>query len=118
MNWNLATYLPEEGACQKNFSTVIAGYITAIYQYMLEENERVKPGSTPVRRRRASQFSQASTPARSQAQGQGQGATSVEEYAKELISGELTQRLFGVTQKIHKKLPPHVSWSFFADYSN
>ena len=28
------------------------------------------------------------------------------EYAQDLIRGELTQRLFGVTQKIHKKLPP------------
>ena len=28
------------------------------------------------------------------------------EYAQDLIKGELTQRLFGVTQKIHKKLPP------------
>ncbi len=25
MNWNLATYLPEAGACQKNFFTVIVG---------------------------------------------------------------------------------------------
>jgi DNA polymerase epsilon subunit 1 len=25
MNWNLATYLPEEGACQRNFNTVVAG---------------------------------------------------------------------------------------------
>jgi hypothetical protein len=25
MNWNLATYLPEAGACQKNFYTVIVG---------------------------------------------------------------------------------------------
>ena len=28
MNWNLATYLPEEGACQKNFNTVIAGIMS------------------------------------------------------------------------------------------
>ena len=28
------------------------------------------------------------------------------EYAQDLIKGELTQRLFGVTQKIHKKLAP------------
>ncbi len=27
MNWNLASYLPEEGACQKNFNTVIAGAV-------------------------------------------------------------------------------------------
>ncbi len=25
MNWNLASYLPEAGACQKNFATVVAG---------------------------------------------------------------------------------------------
>ena len=25
MNWNLAKYLPESGACQKNFNTVVAG---------------------------------------------------------------------------------------------
>jgi DNA polymerase epsilon subunit 1 len=31
MNWNLSTYLPEEGACQKNFNTVVAGYVMAIY---------------------------------------------------------------------------------------
>ena len=30
MNWNLANYLPEGGACQKNFNTVIAGYITGM----------------------------------------------------------------------------------------
>ena len=31
------------------------------------------------------------------------------EYAQDLIKGELTHRLFGVTQKIHKKLPPETS---------
>ena len=52
MQWNLASYLPEAGACQKNFSTVVAGYITANYQFLQEEMERVVPGMTPVRRRR------------------------------------------------------------------
>jgi hypothetical protein len=33
----------------------------------------------------------------------------IEDYAQELIDGELAQRLFQVTQKIHKKLPEHVS---------
>lgn len=127
MNWNMATYLPEEGACQNNFNTVIAGlsrilffetilklkchssvlgYITANYQYLLELAEKIAPGSTPVRRRRNSQFSQ-STPGKTR-KSNGE-ALSVEEYAKDLINGELTQRLFSVTQKIHKKLPPHVS---------
>ena len=55
MNWNLATYLPESGAIQKNFNTVIAGYITANHQFIEEEAERIAPGQTPIRRRRSSQ---------------------------------------------------------------
>ena len=105
MQWNLASYLPEAGACQKNFNTVIAGYITANYQFLQEEMERVVPGMTPVRRRRTSQ---SQTP-RKKANGAHQ---TLEEYAQELVSGELAQRLFSVTQKINKKLPQHVS-SFF-----
>jgi hypothetical protein len=33
----------------------------------------------------------------------------IDDYAQELIEGELAQRLFQVTQKIHKKLPEHVN---------
>lgn len=101
MNWNMATYLPESGAIQKNFNTVIAGYITANHQFLLDEAERVAPGQTPIRKRRSSQ---SQTPRRlSQATGQ---PLTCAEYAQDLIKGELTQRLFSVTQKIHKKLPP------------
>ena len=32
-------------------------------------------------------------------------------YCRELILGELTQRLFALTQRIHKKLPEQVSQS-------
>ena len=104
MNWNLASYLPEEGAIQKNFNTVIAGYITANFQFIEEEAVRVAPGHTPVRKRRSSQ---SQTPRRlSQATGE---PMTPREYAQDLIKGELTQRLFGVTQKIHKKLPPETS---------
>ena len=107
MNWNLATYLPEEGAIQKNFNTVIAGYITANFQYLEEEAVRIAPGTTPVRRRRISQSQASSTPRRlSQATGE---PMTPREYAQDLIKGELTHRLFGVTQKIHKKLPPETS---------
>ena len=55
MNWNLATYLPEGGAIQKNFNTVIAGYITANHQFIEDEAQRIAPGHTPIRRRRSSQ---------------------------------------------------------------
>ena len=40
MQWNLASYLPEAGACQKNFSTVVAGYITANYQFLQVSREK------------------------------------------------------------------------------
>ena len=69
---------------------------------MVEEAERIAPGSTPIRKRRTSQ---SQTPARRLSQATGQPLTS-QEYAQDLITGELAQRLFGVTQKIHKKLPP------------
>ena len=69
---------------------------------MQEEAERVAPGSTPIRKRRGSQ---SQTPARRLSQVTGQPQTA-QEYAQDLITGELAQRLFGVTQKIHKKLPP------------
>ena len=37
MNWNLAKYLPESGACQKNFNTVVAGkkFVKLIYSRYL-----------------------------------------------------------------------------------
>ena len=42
MNWNLASYLPEEGACQKNFNTVVAGYVMAIHQVCNEIHITIK----------------------------------------------------------------------------
>ena len=69
---------------------------------MEEEAIRVEPGTTPIRKRRSSQ---SQTPARKLSQATGQPQTA-QEYAQDLITGELAQRLFGVTQKIHKKLPP------------
>lgn len=76
MNWNLAEQLPEEAACRHTFSTVIAGYINAIYLKMKEKHEGIV---VPV-------LSQPSL---------GLGAhEDVVEYAKEIISGDLSQKLF------------------------
>ena len=55
------------------------------------------PGATPVRRWRLSQ-----TPSHSQGKGQ-QG--SAEEFCVELVGGELSQRLFGVVEKLNRKFP-------------
>ena len=88
---------------------IIPGYISAIYQFLCEECDRVAPGSTPVRRRRRdSSQSQSSQIARQRAKRGESEPLTVEVYARELIKGELTQRLFALTQKIHKKLPEHV----------
>nr|KAG5708707.1 hypothetical protein BaRGS_034924 [Batillaria attramentaria] len=55
MNWNLMNFLPEAGACQTNFSMIVAGYILSVYTRMQEEQRHNTPGNTPVKRRHASQ---------------------------------------------------------------
>ena len=67
------------------------------------------PGSTPVRPRRRRDSSQSSQIASQRAKRGESEPLTLEIYARELIKGELTQRLFALTQKIHKKLPEHVS---------
>lgn len=49
MNWNLAEYLPDWCGAQSNFNNVIASYISAVYDKLLEEGREHAPGSTPVR---------------------------------------------------------------------
>merc|ERR1719228_750385 len=55
MAWNLSDYLPEAGNVRGNFQRVVVGYISALHHFLQEELERVAPGATPIRRRRASQ---------------------------------------------------------------
>jgi len=97
MSWNMATYLPEAGNIQANFNRVVVGYISAVYNFLQEELDRVAPGSTPIRKRRVSQ-----TPRSQPASGE---VATVESFCAELVAGELSQRLFGVVEKINKKLP-------------
>ncbi|XP_076350234.1 DNA polymerase epsilon catalytic subunit 1 isoform X2 [Tachypleus tridentatus] len=89
MCWNLMKYLPESAAIQENFSAVIASYISTVYQHYQEEYRARKLTS-------CSQNPENSvTPA---------SLT----FAQELVSGELSQKLFLITQKIHRKLPSGV----------
>ena len=39
---------------------IVAGYILAVYQYQMDEQRRLTPGNTPIRRRGGSQMSQVS----------------------------------------------------------
>ena len=71
-----------------------------------EEMGRVAPGMTPIRRRRT-QSSQTQTPQRGNPEKEDETLT-IEKYSQELISGELSQRLFAITQKLHKKLPEEI----------
>ncbi|KAG7199297.1 hypothetical protein KM043_018152 [Ampulex compressa] len=100
MNWNLMESLPKEVACQASFSAIIAGYISVIYQCMTE-NEQLN--STIKPRKRRSSLSQTLTAPL------GLGALeNTADFAKKLISGDMSQKLFEVVQKIHKKMPEKV----------
>lgn len=74
--------LPKEAACQSSFSAIIAGYINAIYQFISEnELNAIKP-----RRKSNSQSLAAQL-----------GLGSLENtanFAKKLISGDMSQKLF------------------------
>ena len=37
---------------------IVAGYILAVFQYQTDEQQRLTPGNTPIRRRGGSQMSQ------------------------------------------------------------
>lgn len=77
MNWNIAEQLPETAGCRNSFNTVIAGYINAIY-LKLKQNDHQQNA--------VSVFSQPSL---------GLAAhEDVVEFAKEIISGEISQKLF------------------------
>lgn len=87
MNWNLAEYLPEEVKCRSSFSNVIAAYINAVYEYMWSDPDRALT-QTPIRRR-------PSTSQSSYRPQLGLGAhKNASEFAKNLITGELSQKLF------------------------
>merc|ERR1712013_197488 len=101
MAWNLSDYLPEAGNVRGNFQRVVVGYISALHHFLQEELERVAPGATPIRRRRTSQ-----TPSQSaSSQKAKEGAQTASEFCAELVGGELSQRLFGVVEKLNKKFP-------------
>ncbi|XP_076247642.1 DNA polymerase epsilon catalytic subunit 1 [Calliopsis andreniformis] len=97
MKWSLMECLPKEAACQSSFNAVIAGYINAIYQFM-SENEETNATVRP--RRKSTSLSQSLTAQL--------GLGSLEntaEFAKKLISGDMSQKLFQIVQKIYKKIP-------------
>ncbi|XP_015190647.1 PREDICTED: DNA polymerase epsilon catalytic subunit A isoform X2 [Polistes dominula] len=98
MNWNLASYLPKEAACQSTFNAIIAGYISATYQHICKNEET----SDTLLHRKKNCSQDFTAPL-------GLGALeSTAGFAKKLISGEMSQKLFQIVQKIYKKMPEKV----------
>lgn len=85
MNWNVVEHLRTVSECCECFNSVIAGYISAIYQHL----QHIEQPQTPVRCRRLGSQSQILP----QPLGIGRFATTAE-FAKKLISGEMAQKLY------------------------
>ncbi|KAF2353054.1 DNA-directed DNA polymerase family B multifunctional domain [Trinorchestia longiramus] len=100
MNWNLAEYLPDWCGAQTNFNNVIAAYISAVFE-KVHAADAFKPGETPIRKNLTASNSTFFSSTES-----GGTADTLEEhvrFARGLISGELAQKLFFITQKIQKR---------------
>uniref|UniRef100_A0A8C0XK30 DNA polymerase epsilon catalytic subunit n=1 Tax=Castor canadensis TaxID=51338 RepID=A0A8C0XK30_CASCN len=74
-----------------------AAYIVAVYHSMKDELRRSAPGSTPVKRRGASQFSQ-------ETEGVAGALPGMITFSQDYVANELTQTFFTITQKIQKKV--------------
>ncbi|ELK14231.1 DNA polymerase epsilon catalytic subunit A [Pteropus alecto] len=96
-NWNVVRFLPQAASCQSYFLMIVSAYIVAVYHSLQEELGRSAPGSTPVRRRGASQPSQ-------EAQGAAGALPGVITFSQDYVANELTQNFFTITQKIRKKV--------------
>ncbi|XP_066147109.1 DNA polymerase epsilon catalytic subunit 1 [Euwallacea fornicatus] len=87
-HWNLIEQLPERADCRRSFEAVVAGYIYAIYT-KLRQNKTVKMPAV---------LSQPSFGLAVHDE--------VIEYAKELLSGEISQNLFKMTERVHSVVKP------------
>lgn len=95
MNWNLASYLPKEVACQSTFNAIIAGYISATYQHICKNEET----SDNLLHKKRTDYSQDFIAPL------GLGALgNTADFAKKLISGEMSQKLFQSVSYVHIKI--------------
>lgn len=96
-NWNILQFLPQAASCQSYFLMIVSAYIVAVYQSMKDELRHSAPGSTPVKRKGASQFSQ-------EAEGAAGALPGMITFSQDYVANELTQTFFTITQKIQKKV--------------
>lgn len=94
MNWNISEFLPNVCHARKHFEETIAVYMSAIYKHMQSiDSVTLKCISESL-----SQVTQSNMLGVASCE-------SIAEYAKTVISDELTTRLFSITQKMYKKYP-------------
>ncbi|XP_005403009.1 PREDICTED: DNA polymerase epsilon catalytic subunit A isoform X4 [Chinchilla lanigera] len=96
-NWNILQFLPQAASCQSYFLMIVSAYIVAVYHSMKDELRRSAPGSTPMKKRGPSQFSQ-------EAEGTAGALPGVITFSQDYVANELTQSFFTITQKIQKKV--------------
>lgn len=96
-NWNIVQFLPQAASCQSYFLMIVSAYIVAVYHSMKDELRRTAPGSTPVKRRGSSQFSQ-------DTEGAAGALPGMITFSQDYVANELTQSFFTITQKIQKKV--------------
>uniref|UniRef100_A0A3B4B1K0 DNA polymerase epsilon catalytic subunit n=1 Tax=Periophthalmus magnuspinnatus TaxID=409849 RepID=A0A3B4B1K0_9GOBI len=80
-----------------SYDETALSYIAAVYHSMKEEIRRNAPGATPIKRRGGSQVTQ-------QTVGDLSALPGTISFSQEYVSGELTQNIFTITQKIQKKV--------------
>ena len=69
---------------------IVAGYILAIHQHLTEEQHRLTPGNTPIRRRGNTQTQ--TTPAVTE----GSTTPALVEYSQHLIQDDMCQQMFAL----------------------
>lgn len=99
MNWNIADYLSKICGCQEKFNVVIASFINTVYDKYHEVITRYTPGNTPIRRQPQTQISQTQTKEPTEVD---DFVDEVTKFVQNLVSGELTQHLLAITEKIRK----------------
>ncbi|CAK8688654.1 unnamed protein product [Clavelina lepadiformis] len=113
MNFNLCRYLPTEAKIQASFEMVVAGYISMVYHESKRRRAETTPGQTPVVKKGSSQtqlnvsVSEMSEDERIKAAVPSDPTVSpyLVTYSQDLVSGDLTEQMFSLSQKIMKLLP-------------
>ena len=92
MNWKISSFLPL--IVQENFKTLIAGYLGSV-------NETLKDLYAKQKSKAANAHSQSTDSASESGK---DDSDNVVTFSQKLISGEMTEQLMRLTQKIYKRL--------------